>query len=81
MESEVHFLYKGGMAYFRLSKEASGIYFAHLTNYDGATENSPPKEITIIKGIRCWKGSAEDEMLLNQLGSFIENPSQSTSTT
>ena len=72
MEIIASFIYKGALAEFNIRRENSGIYYADLLAYEGETANEPPKKITIIRGIRQWTGSYNDDYLLSRLGEIIE---------
>jgi hypothetical protein len=73
MELEVTVSYGDGKACFKIVKENPGVYHARLLYFEGSKKLSPPKEIVLIRGIRCWAGSFEDDDLLNKLGKPIEN--------
>ena len=70
---DVMIKYRGGRACFTIFQEGEGIYTASLLSYEGEEGNTPPEEITLIKGVRCWTGSIEDKTLLNELGEFIDS--------
>ena len=72
MEIAASFHYRGAMAHFKIRKENSGIYYADLFRYDGEASNAPPEKLTIIRGIRQWTGSYNDDYLLSRLGEIIE---------
>lgn len=72
MKLEAIVKYGNGRAHFKIHKENPGIYYANLLHYDGAKQFSPPHKITLIRGVRQWTGSHEDETLLNELGKVIE---------
>lgn len=61
-----------GRAHFKIRRENPGIYYASLVKYDGSWQFKPPEEITLVRGVRQWTGSHEDETLLSQLGKVIE---------
>lgn len=70
---EVTVKHRGDHACFKILREGEGIYTASLLSYDGENTNTPPGEITLIKGVRCWTGSIEDKTLLSELGGFIDS--------
>jgi hypothetical protein len=72
MQFEADIPYGQGKAMFRISRENPGIYCASLLYFDGDQQQSPPMEITLIRGIRGWTGSENDEILINVLGNLIE---------
>lgn len=64
--------HKRSVCVFEIKREAPGIYLAHLVCSED--ENTQfPGNITLIRGIRNWKGSIEDATVLFQLGFAIEN--------
>ena len=65
--------FKGALAHFKIRKDNSGIYIANLTRYEGNPLDAPPEEITILRGIRQWAGSYNDDLLLSRLGKVIED--------
>ena len=73
MELEATVNYADGMACFKIVKENAGVYHAYLLYFEGSQNLSPSKEIVLIRGIRCWAGSCEDDNLLNKLGKIIED--------
>jgi len=79
MNMKANMKYGNGTACFMISKDSPGLYHADLIYFDGDKTVSPPKKITLIRGIRQWTGSFEDVDLLNELGKVIEesylNPS------
>ncbi|RYZ61837.1 MAG: hypothetical protein EOO14_03910 [Chitinophagaceae bacterium] len=64
--------YRSIAACYKVQNEAEGIFTANLLYHDGDTEQSPPEGITLVKGVRNWTGSVEDEILLGELGKFID---------
>lgn len=72
VEMEVMIEYKNRPACFRIHQESEGIFTAYLLSYTGNGTNSPAAEITLVKGVRNWAGSVEDDQLLRELGGFIE---------
>jgi hypothetical protein len=72
MEFEAEIPYADGKAMFRITRENPGIYSASLLYFGGEQRQSPPAEITLIRGVRGWTGSEPDEILINVLGNLIE---------
>lgn len=72
MEFEAAVSYGSGNALFRISRENPGIYNAVLLSFDGNNNQHVPAAITLIRGIRGWTGSENDDILINELGHFIE---------
>ena len=73
MEFEATLAYNDGTACFKIRKENPGIYSARLLYFEGPKKARPPKEIVLIRGVRHWTGSYENEELLNKLGKAIED--------
>jgi hypothetical protein len=65
-------IYRGALAHFNIDSDCSGIYYAHLLDYQGVSEENPPTEITLMRGIRKWTGSCNDGTLLFNIGTCIE---------
>ena len=72
VELEVMVNYKGSDACFSIRPERNGIYTASLISFTGESNQSPPEKITLVKGVRNWAGSIEDDILLSELGKFID---------
>jgi hypothetical protein len=72
MEMSAAVEFRGALAHFRIRKDNAGIYFAHLLRYEGNPFESPPEEITILRGVRQWTGSCNDDLLLSRLGKIID---------
>jgi hypothetical protein len=79
VELEAMIAYKNGRACFRIHQESEGIFTAYLITFLGENSESPPEEITMVRSIRNWIGSTEDEILLRELGAFIDNQWAKTS--
>lgn len=61
--------YRNRVACFKIQNESEGI---SLLNCKGEDNQAPPESITLVKGIRNWTGRIEDEVLLSELGKFID---------
>jgi hypothetical protein len=72
MELEAKVNYGLGCACYQIRREAPGIYFADLVFYDGERSKQPPSAISLVRGVRQWTGSCDDDGLLNELGRIIE---------
>lgn len=72
MEMEAKVKYGQGLACYQIRREAPGIYFADLAYYDGEGSRMPPAAISLVRGIRQWTGSCDDDGLLNEIGKIIE---------
>ena len=64
--------FKGAPAHFKIRRDNAGIFYAYLIRYEGNPLEAPPEEITILRGIRQWTGSCNDDLLLSRLGKIIE---------
>lgn len=65
--------YGKGKARFNIRWNRPGVYSAHLVSFEGSNDKSIPRDITLIRGIRYWAGSSDDQTLLNDLGKVIEH--------
>jgi hypothetical protein len=72
MEFEAVVPYGSGKAWYRIGRENPGIYHAELLTCDGTEKQQPPAAITLIRAVRGWIGSGNDEILINELGRLIE---------
>jgi hypothetical protein len=63
--------FKGGTAHFAIRSANSGIYHANLLRYEGNTFDTPPNEVTIIRGVRQWTGSCNEDLQIEKLGEVI----------
>ena len=60
-------------ACFTITKENKGVYYAALLKVSGQHCKNLPASITLVKGMRHWWGSYDDQILLDQLGHAIES--------
>ncbi len=67
---EVVIVYKGALAYYNIVREKDDVYSAYLKNCNGFEK--PQHTLTLVKSIRHWTGSVEDDELLFELGRAIE---------
>jgi hypothetical protein len=72
MDLKANVKYNNGNACFTIHKDSPGVYHADLVYFDGDNKFSPPKKITLVRGIRQWAGSYDNSDLLNELGKIIE---------
>lgn len=72
MELNANVKYGNGNASFLIRRDSPGVYHAELLYFEGDKKLSPPKKITMVRGIRQWAGSCESVDLLNHLGKIIE---------
>ena len=72
MEIEAVVNYRNEFAFYELRPESEGVYQARLLRFYGSPESTPPKEITLVRGVRKWVGSCPVPQLVNDLGRVIE---------
>ena len=73
---EVVIVYKGALAHYNIVREKDDVYSAFIKSYNGIDQ--PPPTVTLIKSIRHWTGSVEDDELLSELGEAIERYQRNT---
>jgi hypothetical protein len=64
--------HRGALAFYQIHREGPGLYAATLVHYRGEVVHAPSRDIVLVRGVRQWTGSVEDETLLRQLGTKIE---------
>ena len=64
--------YKGGLAHYKIVRENVDIFNAYLERYDGKSDNIPPQNIILVRGLRHWSGSTDEQSLLDSLGEVID---------
>lgn len=64
--------YKGGLAKYNIIQENENVYHAILVKYDGKEDKTPPSNVVLIRSVRHWSGSIEDQNLLDELGVVID---------
>lgn len=62
----------GGEACYSVESEGRGMFQAVLLNYKGNPNAEPPNCITLVRGLRKWTGSSDDERVLQFLGDVID---------
>ena len=60
------------VAHFAVSHKGPGMYHADLVRYDGQPGHEPPSRILLIRGVRQWTGSCDNEALLDRIGREID---------
>lgn len=73
MKLELMLIYNGGNAFYKIHQEEVGIFTAYLISFDGKATQAPPEIITLVKSVRNWTGSAEDDSLIRDLGDLIDS--------
>jgi hypothetical protein len=71
MEIKALVLYRDAYALYLISSEDHNIFTANLKRYDGNMHNLPPPCVTLTKSVRCWKGSTDEQELVDELGEII----------
>ena len=64
--------YLGKRASYEIAPDARGVYQARLLSYKGGDMVTPPQCITLVKSVRRWAGSHEEQPLINALGRVID---------
>ena len=64
--------FKGALARYNIIQENENVYHAILVKYDGKEEKMPPIDILLIRSVRHWSGSIDDQNLLDELGVVID---------
>src|SRR6476660_2012057 len=59
-------------AQFSVSPKGPGMYQAKLMRFNGMPNEAPPSRIILIRSVRQWTGSCDNEKLMNQLGQEID---------
>ncbi len=72
MEPKVVVKYRGALAHYNIFPEDDAVYQAQLIRYDGKPEQTPPKQVTLVRGNEHWSGSSDKQDLLNKIGEVIE---------
>lgn len=63
---------KDGIAHYSLLPAGPGLYHARLIRFEGRPDSAPPSRIVLVRNVRQWSGSVDNEALLNTLGSAID---------
>lgn len=63
----------GGEACYSVASEGRGMFQAVLLHYKGDPNGMPPQCITLVRGLRKWTGSSDDNRVLQFLGSVIDS--------
>lgn len=73
MEFEATVKYQGYKAVYKIVPEQTHIFRAQMNHYSGSKDyNPPPSELIIIRGVRKWIGSGDNQELIDSLGEIIE---------
>ena len=78
MELNISVSYLGAVANYKVISEHQYLFHAQLLSYDGSLDYSPPPaNLVLVKGVRCWLGSFDQQGFINELGNAIEAKMQS----
>lgn len=72
MELKAVVKYRGALAHYNVSPENESVYQARLIRYDGKPDQTPPTQVTLVRGFGHWSGSNDKQDLLNKIGEVIE---------
>jgi len=72
MEIKALVLHKDQFALYLISEENEGIFTALLKRYDGSIHDLPPPCITLTRSVRSWKGSSDQQNLVDEIGEIID---------
>jgi hypothetical protein len=60
-------------AHFDIFHETHGVYRAELKRYRGRPNLAPPSHIVLVRSVRGWTGSSDQQDLLQKLGQQIDD--------
>ena len=72
MEIKALVLHRDYYALYLISSDNDSIFTATLKRYDGSMHHLPPPCITLTKSVRCWRGSTDEQNLVDELGEVID---------
>lgn len=61
-------MYRGGLAFYVVTKKEDGLYHASLHRYDGKILDSPPAHVGLMQQSGRWLADGEDNTLVQELG-------------
>lgn len=76
MELRTIMYVNGGEACYSLASDGRGMFQAMLLHYNGDPNGMPPQCITLVRGLRKWTGSSDNEQVLQYLGEVIDSAIQ-----
>jgi hypothetical protein len=71
MELKAAIYYRNAYAHYIIKRENKGLYQADLILYDGPAEKAPAASVILIKAPCHWRGSTDDQELVNSLGNIL----------
>jgi hypothetical protein len=72
MKLEAIMKIEDAVAHFTVSHRGPGLYHAHLIRFNGNPDLAPPSRIILVRSVRQWTGSSDNQALLNNLGDVID---------
>ena len=64
--------FAGNQAQYTITPENYGIYHARLQTFEGKEGPVPPLSVTLVRGVRHWVGSSDNNHFINELGNAID---------
>ena len=72
MEMTAVVQYLGDLAHYSITPESDGIFSAQLLKYEGPNVVTPPHNLVLVRGVRKWVGSYEEQYFVEELGRAID---------
>ena len=72
MEVIAAVLHDGKLAHYEVSIERNGVCEAHLSDFKGRPDQTPPRHVTLKKEGRRWVSDVADRTLVEDLGYAVE---------
>ena len=72
MKLEAEVKIDDAVARFEVRPKGPGMYQPELVRYNGSPNEAPPSRIILVRSVRQWTGSCDNEKLLNQIGQVID---------
>jgi len=73
MKFSVSVPFRNGLAHYSINQEGKGVFLAQLEQFEGPPQEEPPANVILTKSVRRWRGSSEDQTLIDHLGQAIED--------
>lgn len=72
MNCSASVLFQKAIAHYTITEEEEGVFLAQLQHFSGLSEETPPVQILLMRGIRRWIGSLDNQEVLDALGHAID---------
>lgn len=72
MELTATVQFYGDPAHYTVSQEKEGIYNARLLSYEGPNIMAPPDNVILVRSVRKWSGSYNEQDFIEELGRAID---------